>query len=359
MRRFRPLQFLLQTALLLLMSVSISFADSMEKEIALGKNVSAELEIRWETTADPVQMARLELTLAKLVPFTTRPLPYEVRMIRDKMVNAFCLPGGIIYFSTGMLDFLRTDAEIAAIMAHELVHADRNHVMKQAARSSRVSVAALALMIASRGAVGPMILTNLLQVAVTNAYSMDLEREADKEGFKMLVSAGFPPAAMVTTLEAMIYDQIKRPIVDLGVYATHPELSERLHYIVDMAEEMRVPLERKKALRLLRPAIRPEGGDLVLTVDGMEVCRSSAGEEGRIVLEKLFESIESSLQMETPPYDIQVLEIGGAKALRIGPVLAAREPLPEGTTPLSNLRESLVEALLAARDRHPSSGYNR
>ena len=344
---------------LLLLVASSLFADELTKEIALGKKVAAEVEEKWELVTDPARTARLGMLLTRLLPHTTRPLPFEARIVREDMINAFSLPGGIVYFTTGMLDFLRTDAEIAAILAHELVHADRRHVMIQTARSSKISIAALALMIATQGAAGPMILTSLAQVAVTNSYSKDLEREADKEGFRMLVAAGFPPAAMVTSLEAMIFDQLKHPYVDPGVFMTHPELSERVEYILKMSEEMKVPIRRKHALNLLRPVVVESGDHLALTLDGTEVWRSNRTDEGAALLRKAVETIDAFLQMETPPYEIQVLDLDGKGALRIGPALVAREPLPGGTPPLAELRVSLVQALGAALDKHRSANYHR
>lgn len=334
-------------------------ADELAKEIALGKKVAAEVEQQWERVTDPARTARLGMLLARLLPHTTRPLPFEARIVREDMVNAFSLPGGIVYFTTGMLDFLRTDAEIAAILAHELVHADRRHVMIQTARSSKISLAALALMVATQGAAGPMILTSLAQVAVTNSYSKDLEREADKEGFRMLVAAGFPPAGMVTSLEAMIFDQLKHPYVDPGVFMTHPELSERVDYILKMADEMSVPIQRKRALGLLRPAVAESGTHLALTLDGAEIWRSNTTGEGAALLRKTAETIDAFLQMETPPYEIELLDLDGKGALRIGPALVAREPLPEGVPPLGELRASLVQALGAALDKHRSAKYHR
>ncbi len=130
---------------------AVQGADELQKEIALGQKVSADVEKQWERVADPALCARLNMALNRMVPYLSRPLPYEVRVVREDMVNAFSLPGGIVYFTTGMLNFLRSDAEIAAILAHELIHADKRHVMIQAARSSKISLAALVLLIASHG----------------------------------------------------------------------------------------------------------------------------------------------------------------------------------------------------------------
>ena len=332
-------------------------SDDMKKEIALGEKVAADVEKQWERVADPALSARLSMLLGRFLPHLSRPLPYEVRIVREKMVNAFSLPGGIVYFTTGMLDFLRTDAEVAAILAHELVHADRRHVMIQTARASKINLAALVLMIASQGSAGPMILTNLAQIAVTNSYSKDLEREADKEGFRILVEAGFPPAAMVTSLEAMIYDQLKRPYVDPGVFMTHPELSERVAYILQTAREKNVPIRRKKALNLLRPSVESREGKTVLLLDGDPVWSLPESGESRAAAVNAAEKIDDLLQMETAPYEIQIISLDGKNALRVGPSIIAREPLPKGAGTLESFRESLVQSLGEARNKHPGAKY--
>ncbi|GAB1426806.1 M48 family metalloprotease [Aminivibrio sp.] len=299
------------------------------------------------------------MLLNRFLPLLSRPLPYEVKIIRDEMINAFSLPGGTIYFTTGIIDFLRTDGEIAAILAHELIHADKGHVMIQTARASKISLAGLLLLVASQGSVGPMILTNLAQIAVTNSYSKDLEREADREGFRILEGAGFPPAAMITALEAMAYDQLKHPYFDPGVFMTHPELSERIAYILEIARERGFPLHRKNALHLLRPSVEEEGERLVLRLDGNPVWSLPRGGENERLLKEISAKIEAHLQMETPPFEIQVLSLGGGKALRLGPALILSEPLPSGAEPLESFRNALVHSLGKARDTHPGAHYLR
>ncbi|MBL3538861.1 M48 family metalloprotease [Aminivibrio sp.] len=345
------------TLFLTALSLPASSSDDMGKEIALGEKVAADVEKQWERVADPALSARLSMLLVRFLPYLSRPLPYEVRIVREKMVNAFSLPGGIVYFTTGMLDFLRTDAEVAAILAHELIHADKRHVMIQTARASKINLAALALMIASQGSAGPMILTNLAQIAVTNSYSRDLEREADKEGFRILLEAGFPPAAMVTSLEAMIYDQMKRPYVDPGVFMTHPELSERVAYILQTAKEANVPIRRKKALNLLRPSVESGEGKTVLLLDGEPVWSLPESSESRDIAAAAAEKIDDLLQMETAPYEIQIISLDGKNALRVGPSIVAREPLPRGAESLEAFRESLVRALGNAHNKHPGAKY--
>lgn len=358
--RFRNIaaSFLLITLLFPALTPTFAAAE-IEKEIALGKKVAEDVEKMWERVADPALGARLSMLLARFLPHMARPLPYEVRVVREKSHNAFSLPGGIIYFTTGMLEFLRTDAEVAAILAHELIHADNRHVMIQTARASRINLAALALIIASHGSAGPMILTSLLQVAVTNSYSKDLEREADKEGFRILVEAGFPPAAMVTALEAINYDQIKKPYIDPGVYMTHPEMPERIAYIIRTADEKKIPIRRKYALNFLRPSAESSGGEIILMLDGKPVWSCPDIEEGREAVSTAIRNLEENLQMETAPYEIRVISPLGKKILAVGNSTVAREPLPKGAPSLEDFRESLIRALGEARDKHRGAKYLR
>lgn len=90
---FRPVCFLIFLVAVSLLAGPL-IAGEMEKEIALGKKVAAEVEKRWESVKDPAQTARLGMILARLLPYTTRALPYEARIVRDDMINAFSLPGG-------------------------------------------------------------------------------------------------------------------------------------------------------------------------------------------------------------------------------------------------------------------------
>ena len=299
------------------------------------------------------------MLLNRFLPLLSRPLPYEVKIIRDKMINAFSIPGGTIYFTTGILDFLRTDGEIAAILAHELIHADKAHVMIQTARSSKISLAALLLLVASQGSVGPMILTNLAQIAVTNSYSRDLEKEADREGIRILDEAGFPPAAMITSLEAMAYDQLKHPYFDPGVFMTHPELSERIAWLLEIARERGFPVHRKTALHLLRTSLAEVGKRLVLSIDGNPVWSLPGGPGNKALLADVSAKIDTFLQMETPPYEIEVFSLQGVPSLRVGPAILAAEPLPENAESLESFRNALVRSLGKARDIHPGAHYLR
>jgi len=78
------------------------------KEIALGRKVAEQVEKTWERVTDPTITARLNMILTHFRPHLERDLPYEVRAIKDDEIpNAFSLPGGIVYFTTGMIQLAK------------------------------------------------------------------------------------------------------------------------------------------------------------------------------------------------------------------------------------------------------------
>lgn len=358
----RKLVQLMVLSLFLILPASEIFADAgeLEKEIKMADKVSEQVEKHWDRVTDPVRIARISLILSRLSPFTDRDLPYEARLIDEDRPNAFALPGGRIYLTTGILDFCRSDDELASVIAHELVHTDKKHGMIQSARNQRLSIGALAVIIATGGQGAAPILANLAQVAIMNSYSKDLEKEADTVGLKILLQADYEPAAAVTVMERLQEEEIKRPFVDPGIFAAHPKTRERVQSLIGIIRENGWPLERKKALRLLRTTITGEEGSLYLNLDGRPVWHGPSGESTRRLLEKTAGLLDRHLQMETSPYDVSIMEFQGKQVLRIGlgTVVSQEEILP-GMPTLDDLRDKIVAALQWARSAHPVADYHR
>jgi len=329
-----------------------------EKEVALGKKVCEQVEKKWDRVVDPVRVARLEAILQRLAPEAQRPLEYEVRVISEDQPNAFSLPGGYIYFTTGMLDFARSDPELASIMAHEMVHTERKHAMIQSARNERLSLLALAVAVASRGEAAAVIMANIAQVAILNAYSRDLEKEADLGGLKMLNATGFPVSSAVTVMERLAEERLKHPYVDPGVFLDHPDLPERIGYMAAFIKNSGWPLHRKDPLRLLRTSIEEKDRRLLLRVDGKEVWSGPSTEEVRSVMGVAKREIDRFLQMELLPSDISVERDEKGLLLRVGRGVVVRQnDLPEGMSSLEKFSESLRKSVVEAQRAHPMGRY--
>ncbi|RKJ81449.1 peptidase M48 [Pyramidobacter sp. CG50-2] len=332
---------------------------SVKREVAIGERVAEEIAKNMEFVEDPLVTARVRGIFNRLTPWVKRPLPYNVHVVKEKSPNAFCIPGGNIYVTTGLIDFVRSDAELAFVMAHELSHADGKHGIIQMERNQKLSLAALAIAVASRGAGAAMVLSNVAAVAVSNAYSRDLEQEADLGAVTISENAGYDLSAGVTVMESLAAEELKQPWVDPGVYRDHPKISERIRYIAGAVESRGHKIQRKNVLKLLIPRLSEEENRLVLRVDDTVIVQAPASSESRQLFEEARMVLRRALQMETPVYDIRVDEAGGRpSAVYIGVSCVLREPLPEGADSLGHVRLQLVKALTEARKKHPMANYN-
>lgn len=339
---------------------TITFAEGIsqkeiDKEVAAGRKVAEKIDKEFELVSDPAQVVRLSTILERLTYMHEVKYPWEVKIIRREELNAFCLPGGFIYFFTGLIDKLRSDSEIAAIMSHEIAHIIERHGMKQSARNTKLSLASLILVLATGGAAAPAIVAQLAQVAVMNSYSIEYEQEADVKGVKMLIEAGYSPSAVVTTMETFMAEEIKKPIYNYGIYMSHPETRKRIEYLAKYLRDNVIPLKRKEALLALRSRVLRNDGNVLLKVDDVEVWHGPYNEEVIQVIESAKKVIDSSLQMELAPYDIEV----DNGFLRIRNTVVAKDPLPKGMSPLISVRDKLLESVIAAQRKHPMAKYFR
>lgn len=342
--------------LLLYLFCGHGWSDDLSKEIALGKKVASQIESEWPVVSDPAKVARVEMVFDRLLPYVSRPLPYRVRILDVDMVNAFCVPGGGIYVTTGLLNFIRSDGELAAILAHELTHADKNHVMIQAERSQRISLAALAIIIASQGQAAAAMMAGVAQIAITNGYSRDLEREADLGGVTKVWRAGYPPAASLTVMEGLAEEQMKKPYVDPGIAMSHPKLEERIDFIRQIIRDNGWPLSRKRAIKVLIPSLKMDMGEWQLRLDDILLWHSSDPDAERI-LSSISSKLDDYLELETSPHDIEVIKLPGfGPTLIISGQKITQGSIPDGLS-LGVLRDNIIRALLEAKRKNPVAEY--
>jgi hypothetical protein len=340
-------------------SESISY-DVTPEEAKLARRGAEEVERAMRVIVDPALQARVEMIVGRLKPCMERNLPYDVKIVDHKMVNAFALAGGPIYVTTGMLNFAKTDLELAGVLAHEMAHADRKHIITQMARNDRMTLLALAAMIASRGKGAAIIAANALQVAVMGAYSIDIEKEADAIGIQVLHRAGYNPTGMLTLQERLQEESLKRAQVDPGIYQTHPDIEERIAAAVKYMEDNGLPINRKYPLALLRTGTEVISDDLCLTLDGQPIWRGADDDATKELFERAASLLWETLQLETAPYDIRVSDSPSGKALYIGgKKLASAGEVPEGADTLDSLRQNILDALNTAKRSHPLADFFR
>ena len=118
--------------------------DIREKEQRITKNISEQVEKQIPLVRDPEIESRLSYLTARISPHMGRDLNYEVRIIKRNDPHAFSLPGGLTYITTGMLQFLKSEDEIAAVLAREFTHSDLSHWLVQSSRNEKIDFQTMA-----------------------------------------------------------------------------------------------------------------------------------------------------------------------------------------------------------------------
>lgn len=185
------------------------------------------------------QLARLKRIANHLIPQTSvyrtdaTKWQWEVHIIQAETMNAYVMPGGKIVFYSGIIDNLKlTDAEIAAIMGHEMAHALREHSREKLSRSMAtggvISIASAAFGLSAGQAQVAQLAGD---VGLSLPHSRTQESEADKIGLELMARAGYNPNADVSLWQKM---QAKSGSSGPQFLSTHPSSSNRIKQIQDL-----------------------------------------------------------------------------------------------------------------------------
>ncbi len=176
---------------------------SKSEQISLGRDASQDVERRYKIITTGPSAERLARVAARIIPLARRDfdVPYSVKCVDSKEVNAFALPGGPIYFYKGLVDLAQSDDELAAVLGHEATHVVKQHSAKQMSDAqAKGLIASIALGRASGLAqTGVGLFLQLEQLS----YSRGDEAEADENGFRYLTEAGYDPNAMASFFERL------------------------------------------------------------------------------------------------------------------------------------------------------------
>jgi predicted Zn-dependent protease len=120
---------------------------SLEKEIALGKQLAQQVERSSKVVNDPVLSEYVNRVGQNLVRNSDAKVPFTIKLIEDPTVNAFALPGGFFFVDTGLVLRADTEAELAGVMAHEIAHVAARHGTRQATRGEIAQLSMIPLFI--------------------------------------------------------------------------------------------------------------------------------------------------------------------------------------------------------------------
>jgi predicted Zn-dependent protease len=209
---------------------------STEKEVETGRKLARRVEREMTLVADEDMQRRVRDIGARIAAVSDRrELIYTFSVIEDEEVNAFSLPGGYVFFNSGLVKKASTDDELAGVVAHEVAHVAARHAVRRFESGLGLQLATLATIAAGQGEAAKGL--SVASQAAQLAYARQDELDADRLAVKYMKTAGFDPKGMLSFLEKLRDSyQDKSRYLPRGVirphYAlTHPYVPERVRAV--------------------------------------------------------------------------------------------------------------------------------
>jgi Zn-dependent protease with chaperone function len=253
--------------LFIVMPGAVTCAQELDKAAADFHFTDVDNQVLQDSKAIDQQYLRKGLVLQdpQLQPYldsigkriiANRPIPDQVEfkfmVLRDPMVQAFTLPNGSVYVTTGLLSLLEDESQLAAVLGHETAHVFQRHGYLEN-RSVRKKVLTLNILqiVASAAPTGGNLPRNVqifgaavqlgaivsseIIVASVFGYSREMEHQADSDGLIALSNASYNPTAMAHSFELLDEDSSLEYEPILGFYRDHPKLTERREFALQYA----------------------------------------------------------------------------------------------------------------------------
>ena len=174
-------------------------------------------------------------------------IPYKFTVLEDPSVNAFALPGGYIYITTGLMAYLNSEGELAGVLGHEIGHVTARHGAQQ--QSAGLASAILLEILAKKASKGTAKSLNQLSNALISGYGRDHELHADKLGAEYLARVGYSPSNMYDVISVLKAQEEfskyiarregRQPPSYHGVFSSHPSNDQRLQTVINAAKSIR------------------------------------------------------------------------------------------------------------------------
>jgi predicted Zn-dependent protease len=202
---------------------------SVEREIAIGRQLAAEVDHSSRVISDPVVVEYVNRVGQNLVLHSDSKVPFTIKVLDTDDVNAFALPGGFLYVNRGLLEAADNEAEVAGVLAHEIAHVAARHGMEQASKGELLNYASIPLIFL--GGIGGYAIRQAVGIAVPVTFlkfSRGAEKEADRLGAQYMWAAGYDPNALITFFEKLQAKDKRKPGTLSKVFSTHPMTGDRI-----------------------------------------------------------------------------------------------------------------------------------
>jgi predicted Zn-dependent protease len=256
---------------------------SEEDEIMIGKQHHQQVLREYSVYGDVELQGYVQYVGEKVAANSHRPdLEYHFTVLDSPEVNAFALPGGYIYITRGLMAYLNTEGELAAVLGHEIGHVTARHAARQHSASQLTGLGAAIGTIVGEAfipgisSMGGQSLVGLAGTAMLRGYGRDHELEADRLGAEYLARSGYDPDAILQVIGVLKNQELfelklareegRQPRIYHGVFSTHPDSDTRLQEVVGYAYKLEASSEstfigRTEYLQRVDGMVYGEGAD--------------------------------------------------------------------------------------------------
>ncbi len=236
--------------------------QDVKSDVEIGKKYAAEVEKEYKISKQQALVDRVNRIGDELEKIANdhrvrvswgdsrlNKFDYQFKVVENKEVNAFSLPGGYIFVYEGLVKFAESDDELAGVLAHEIAHASFRHVatlQREAQKFQLATLPAILIAILSGGQTGAGVvsLSQLVVTAKGSGWSQEAELAADYGSFQYLQFTSYSPVGMLTFIERLARAQGTLENIDWGIFRTHPPSRERAEALTKYLEEAKIPIRR-------------------------------------------------------------------------------------------------------------------
>ena len=204
---------------------------SIQKEIALGKQMAQEVERQAKMVNDPVVAEYVNRIGQNLVRNSDAKVPFTIKVLDSEEVNAFALPGGFFFVNSGLILNADNEAELAGVMAHEIAHVAARHGTKQATRGELTQIGMIAASFVIPYSWTGYAIWEGASMAIPMGFlrfSRAMESEADMLGLQYMYKTGYDPTAFVDFFEKIQTLEKRKPGTMSKIFSTHPPTDDRI-----------------------------------------------------------------------------------------------------------------------------------
>jgi len=203
---------------------------SIEKEMALGKQLSEEVRRQARLDTDPIVSEYVNRVGQMLARSSDAKVPFSFQVIQDETPNAFALPGGFVFVNTGLIKIAAEEDEFAAALAHEIAHVAARHLTCQMTKQQLLTMLAMpagAVLggwggVLAREGIGLGLPAGFMKMTRAN------EIDADYLGVQYMYAAGYDPNGAVSMFEKLEMLQRQQPGAFSRIFASHPMDATRI-----------------------------------------------------------------------------------------------------------------------------------